>query len=200
MHKHLLLPFVTTILFIAPCVLPSPQCLEHNKHTIIPDDQETTVCRPATPVLPLDHPRMRAANNINGGEDPHAPEQVHITLAGPSAMAISWVTHPLDDPSFSEELQAIQAAASDQDVEAWRVNSAANKHHHHRHKTRDPCKPLVLAPLTAQVQYGLQTGNYIKSINGTFTCYWSYEYTSGALHHVVIGTGEVCCFWWRREG
>lgn len=157
----------------------------------IPDDTETLVCRPKTPLLPLDDPRLAPPCSNHANTDPHAPEQVHITLAGPGAVAISWVTHPLEDRSFAQELAAIQADATEEDIAAWRANDSANKHHHHRRKSRDPCKQLVLAPLTAQVQYGLQTGNYINSINGTFTCYWSYEYTSGALHHVVIGTGEV---------
>lgn len=171
------------------CSTRSSLALPYNVSTI-PDDVETFVYRPKTPLLPLDDPRLTPISN-KAEADPHAPEQVHITLAGPGAVAISWVTHPLDDPTFAQQVAAIQAAATEDEIAAWRSNDAANKHHHKRRKSRDPCKQLMLAPLTAQVQYGLQTGNYRNSINGTFTCYWSYEYTSGALHHVVIGTGSV---------
>ena len=48
---------------------------------------------PASPDLPMAHERLfRGA-----GASPHVPEQVHLTLAGPGAMAISWLTYPQVD-------------------------------------------------------------------------------------------------------
>jgi hypothetical protein len=45
---------------------------------------------PAGRLLPLDHERL--ARDPDAG--PHVPEQVHLTLAGPGAMAVSWLTYP----------------------------------------------------------------------------------------------------------
>lgn len=45
---------------------------------------------PASPFLPIDHERL--ARDVGAG--PHVPEQVHLTLAGPGAMAVSWLTYP----------------------------------------------------------------------------------------------------------
>lgn len=143
------------------------------------------VWRPPTPPLPLNHTYL----SKKSPGSPHQPEQVHLTLAGPGAAAISWVTHPQEDAAFMAALRQLQAAASPQDVAAW-AEDAANKHHHHGKRSRDLCKHLMLAPLTVQVKYGRASANYEHVVNGTFTCYWSYEYNSGALHHVVIGGGE----------
>ena len=45
---------------------------------------------PASPLLPLDHVLL----SRDPGVSPHVPEQVHLTLAGPGAMAVSWLTYP----------------------------------------------------------------------------------------------------------
>ncbi|EIE27096.1 Metallo-dependent phosphatase [Coccomyxa subellipsoidea C-169] len=45
---------------------------------------------PASPLLPLNHDRL----SRDPGLSPHVPEQVHLTLAGPGAMAVSWLTYP----------------------------------------------------------------------------------------------------------
>ncbi len=45
---------------------------------------------PASLNLPLEHERL----SRDAGASPHVPEQVHLTLAGPGAMAISWLTYP----------------------------------------------------------------------------------------------------------
>lgn len=45
---------------------------------------------PASPLLPLEHERLARAPAAS----PHVPEQVHLTLAGPGAMAVSWLTYP----------------------------------------------------------------------------------------------------------
>ena len=41
------------------------------------------------PLLPLNHERL-----VRTAGSPHDPEQVQLALAGPGAMAISWVTNP----------------------------------------------------------------------------------------------------------
>lgn len=45
---------------------------------------------PASDDLPLEHERLSRV----AGASSHVPEQVHLTLAGPGAMAISWLTYP----------------------------------------------------------------------------------------------------------
>ena len=39
--------------------------------------------------LPLDDQRLSRRS-----VSPHSPEQIHLAMAGPGAMAVSWVTHP----------------------------------------------------------------------------------------------------------
>ena len=45
---------------------------------------------PSRPLLPLEHECL--ARPI--GASPHVPEQVHLSLAGPGSMAVSWLTYP----------------------------------------------------------------------------------------------------------
>lgn len=45
---------------------------------------------PAQPLLPLEHKLLARP----AGASPHVPEQVHLSLAGPGSMAVSWLTYP----------------------------------------------------------------------------------------------------------
>ena len=45
---------------------------------------------PSRPLLPMEHELL--ARPI--GASPHGPEQVHLSLAGPGSMAVSWLTYP----------------------------------------------------------------------------------------------------------
>jgi len=60
---------------------------------------------PASSLLPLEHERLARAPTAS----PHVPEQVHLTLAGSGAMAVSWLTYPqvvyffIIDVEFSRE-------------------------------------------------------------------------------------------------
>ena len=44
---------------------------------------------PPSPILNLEHLSLQSGK---GG--PHSPEQLHLALAGPGSIAVSWVTHP----------------------------------------------------------------------------------------------------------
>ena len=44
----------------------------------------------AQPLLPLEHKLLARP----AGASPHVPEQVHLSLAGPGSMAVSWLTYP----------------------------------------------------------------------------------------------------------
>lgn len=64
--------------------------------------------RPPSEPLPLDHPLLRrrassprsslvssaASTAAAAAADPHAPEQVMLSLDGPGTMTATWVTHP----------------------------------------------------------------------------------------------------------
>ena len=45
---------------------------------------------PSQPLLPLEHELLARP----AGALPHVPEQVHLSLAGPGSMAVSWLTYP----------------------------------------------------------------------------------------------------------
>jgi len=61
--------------------------------------------RPPSPPLPESHPALARTGTRGGGAgavgtqasvaaSPHAPEQVMLSLEGPGAVTVSWVTHP----------------------------------------------------------------------------------------------------------
>ena len=53
--------------------------------------------RPSSvPLLPLDHERLSRT-----ADSPHDPEQIQLALAGPGAMAISWVSNPQVNSALS---------------------------------------------------------------------------------------------------
>lgn len=45
---------------------------------------------PSRSLLPLEHELLARP----AGASPHVPEQVHLSLAGPGSMAVSWLTYP----------------------------------------------------------------------------------------------------------
>ena len=45
---------------------------------------------PARPLLPMEHKLLARPSGVS----PHVPEQVHLSLAGPGSMAVSWLTYP----------------------------------------------------------------------------------------------------------
>ena len=54
-------------------------------------------------------------------------------------------------------------------------------------KKKDRCAHLEDYPLQPSVQFGLASGNFTLLAAGSFTCYSSSEYDSGALHTVLLG-------------
>ncbi|KAK9915993.1 hypothetical protein WJX75_007091 [Coccomyxa subellipsoidea] len=167
---------------------------------------------PASPLLPMDHDRL----SRDRGVSPHVPEQVHLTLAGPGAIAVSWLTNPQDDPFLSSTFQQRYAAAHkwedvgseegdlDEAVESFEesgLQAAAaedggglerhkNKHHKKKKKRRKhhPCDYLE-GLSTSVVRFGASPGQYTRATAGNNTCYEADDYVSGALHHVVLGVG-----------
>jgi hypothetical protein len=61
----------------------------------------------ASPMLPLDHDRL-----ARKGDSPHLPEQVMLTLAGPGAMAVSWLTNPQARSLYSFAVLVLQSCRS----------------------------------------------------------------------------------------
>lgn len=54
-------------------------------------------------------------------------------------------------------------------------------------KHKDKCEHLSDFPLQPTVQLGIESESYTLNVSGTFTCYASSEYESGALHTVLLG-------------
>ena len=57
----------------------------------------------------------------------------------------------------------------------------------HKKKRKSKCQHLLDFPLLPTVQLGTTTGDYTFNVSGSFTCYASSEYESGALHTVILG-------------
>ncbi|KFM25345.1 Purple acid phosphatase 18 [Auxenochlorella protothecoides] len=114
--------------------------------------------------LPATHTRL--ARHPSAG--PSAPEQIHISLAGPGAVAVNWVT-PGPETSSSHSIL----------------------HRLSRHlpiQLRHARLGRRLCPGTSIVQYGLESGVYTSQARGAVpTCYSVGDYDSGVLHEVVIG-------------
>lgn len=56
-----------------------------------------------------------------------------------------------------------------------------------KRKKKGKCEHLVDYPLLPTVQLGIASSAYTANATGTFTCYASSEYVSGALHTVLLG-------------
>ena len=54
-------------------------------------------------------------------------------------------------------------------------------------KREGRCQHLLDFPLQPTVQLGTASGEYTYNVSGSFTCYASSEYESGALHTVLVG-------------
>lgn len=151
--------------------------------------------RPApSPPLPLQHPRLARAAPTH----PHAPEQRMLSLAGPGAVTVTWVTHPEDDARLM---------GGARDAALARRHRAAG------------CRHLAGLPLNSVVRYGRVDGGddeaglmavvaaatagvganaaaslavtLPRSTNGSFTCYAADAYRSGALHAATMGAGDA---------
>ena len=53
---------------------------------------------------------------------------------------------------------------------------------------KSKCQHLLDFPLLPTVQLGKASGDYHLNVSGSFTCYASSEYKSGALHTVIVGS------------
>lgn len=59
-----------------------------------------------------------------------------------------------------------------------------------RKKERERCQHLLDFPLQPTVRIGTESGEYVLNVSGSFTCYASSEYESGALHTVLLGSSK----------
>ncbi|PSC71931.1 putative purple acid phosphatase 20 [Micractinium conductrix] len=144
--------------------------------------------------LPPEHPRLARST----GADAHAPEQVHLAFAGPSSYAVTWMTHPLDDPAAalaaeaalgetatsggsgdaglaSRRLAAATAAAAAAQLrlgaDALEAGAAADAslERRHRHRRRRGCRHVQAAAERSVVQYGLESGEYQHTVESPDT-------------------------------
>ena len=139
--------------------------------------------------------------------------QVHLSLAGPGAVTVSWVTWAQEDPAagYDAARAKLRLTASALDAESDRqaaVLVASRKlrmadslgrhhHHHHRHRHHDTdddasghCDTLRDLGLRSVVEWGTASGELAATATGGFDCYSTPAFDSGALHHVVIGDAE----------
>ena len=113
---------------------------------------------------------------------PHDPEQLMLSLAGPGAMAVTWVTHPQED-------------------EGMMLSAKRNGELGRRHRASG-CDHLAGLPLESVVRYGPAPSSSSSSLSvdsiedllpllavGKFTCYEADDYLSGALHSATMGAG-----------
>jgi len=142
---------------------------------------------PPSPPLPPHHPALARAAG-----PPHAPEQRMLSLAGPGAVTITWVTHPDVD-------EGLLAAPRD---------AALTR----RHRDRG-CRHLAGLALPSIVRYGrvdgkdavggpgphlgaavaggsLDPATLPRAASGGFTCYDADDYESGALHSATMGDAD----------
>lgn len=64
---------------------------------------------------------------------------------------------------------------------------AEQRSEHMTKRGHDGCQDLLDFPLRPTAQFGLVSGNYTLEAAGSFACYSDEEYTSGALHTVILG-------------
>eukprot|EP00887_Chlorella_sp_A99_P002286 scaffold10.g2286.t1 len=118
------------------------------------------------------------------------PEQVHLALAGPSSMAVSWVTWPQDDARMAALLAAAAADASGGGARRLLRGRRHGSGAHGLGRASAGCAALLALGLRSVVQYGTSPGNYDQEVEAQeIRCYSTSGYQSGALHHAVIGGG-----------
>ncbi|KAK9820918.1 hypothetical protein WJX74_007259 [Apatococcus lobatus] len=136
--------------------------------------------------LPTSSQRLRRSNSET------RPEQIHISFAGPGAVSISWVTHAQDvtaittspHPSQLRQHQPATLQGWWGAAQTWLFSASSPS----------SASPDSLQQLNRQAQadsthneWALRKG--ATSANGSYTCYTSAEYESGALHSVILGQG-----------
>lgn len=116
---------------------------------------------------------------------PHDPEQLMLSLAGPGAMTVTWVTHPQEDEATmlhaerSEELGRRHRASGCDHLAGLPLESVVRYG-----PSAPPSPPSPSPPLVASPEEDLPL-----SAEGTFTCYEADDYLSGALHSATMGAG-----------
>lgn len=119
-----------------------------------------------------------------------ALSQVHVSFAGPSAAYVSWVTWPQDGRGFAGMPDTEQGDALSSSRKLLLDVLDLGRHHRHHHRHRHHCKLLRTLGLESVVQWGTAPGKFTRSASGSFECYSSASFDSGALHHVTIGEAE----------
>lgn len=72
----------------------------------------------------------------------------------------------------------------------WVTNPQLDLELMRKHTKKSFCDRLVDMKLDSAVLYGTNSSALLSLGQGTYTCYTADEYQSGALHHVVLGTGD----------
>ena len=118
---------------------------------------------------------------------------MHLSFAGPGAVSVSWVTWPQDDPDFEADTSEPEAQGWLSSTRKLRLSPLTRRHHHRHHRRRPApwgpshCDRLRAFGSDSVVQWGTSPGVYTRSAHGTFACYSTDAFDSGALHIAVLG-------------
>lgn len=108
---------------------------------------------------------------------------MHLSFAGPAAVSVSWVTWPQEDPEYAASLHFVSLSAS----RRLRLALPQLQRHHHRRRRDAHCDALRALGLGSEVQWGTAPGELTRTAAGTFDCYSTTAFDSGALHRAVLG-------------
>lgn len=127
------------------------------------------------PTPPLSETDVLLARDPDAG--PYTPEQVHVSYAGPGSVAVSWTTWPV--PSHSTAGRHLSLLERDD------VNLRAQVGRGKRKSTL--CDLILEMDLVSSIKWGYASGELTNEDQGTFSCYSTVAYDSGAIHRVKIG-------------
>jgi hypothetical protein len=130
------------------------------------------------PTPPLPDTDILLARDPDAG--PYAPEQVHVSYAGPGSVAVSWTTWPVVRPSegtsLGRDLSMLDVPDSHMHVQSDR-----------KKRRRTSCDDMLEMDLGSSIQWGYASGELTHEEHGAFSCYSTVAYDSGAIHRVKIG-------------
>ena len=133
---------------------------------------------PASP-LPETHSLLSRAQDAG----PYAPEQVHVSYAGPGSITVAWTTWPLvgtpPDRAFSRrDLSMVEGS----DAHLHTQSNGKKK------RKRTSCDDMLDSmDLDSSIRWGYTSGELDRKEQGAWSCYSTIAYNSPALHRVNIG-------------
>ena len=130
-----------------------------------------------SPMLPIDHARL-----VRTSDSPHQPEQVQLTLAGPGAVAVSWVTNP--QVRFLSRLALPKLLLRLQRPQSWPVASPS---------WRSACRVTLLTSMPADgVAHDVQGAGCAMPALRSPACAARSCLNAACMHAVAAGRPRFC--------